>query len=101
MYILEVIVCYEMLGKMILAIDLSSEEVSRVELDRDQVDQMQMVGEPKKLFFFGRNFPGSFGQLKNWYGHRVMQSHKISELLAQPDLKKETWGHLKKYASLK
>lgn len=91
---------FEMLSKMILAIKLEPDQVTLQELTVHEIDQLQMVGEPKKVLFFGNGFPGTFGQVRNWYGHQVVQSHKISALMENPELKKETWNHLKKYASL-
>ena len=92
---------FEMLGKMILAIQLKNEQVSLIEVAEEDVDKIKMVGEPKKILFFGKNYPGSFGQARNWYGHQVVQSHKVSKLLDNVDLKRETWMHLKKFAGLR
>ena len=90
-----------MLSKMVLAIKLSPEEVTLAEWDGEEMNELKMVGEPKKILFFGSHFPGSFGQVRNWYGHQVIQTHSLSQLVSSPDLKKETWFHLKKFASLR
>lgn len=91
---------YSMLSKMILAIKKEADEVSIVEAGEAEIDELQMVGEPKKIIFFGHSGPATFGQLRNWYGHQVMGTHCVTRLQQSPGLKKETWNHLKRYAGL-
>lgn len=91
----------EMLQKMIAALKYKQEEVTVLESQAQLEENLQNLSESKKILFFGNDFPGHFGEFQNWSGHRILQTHSVADLLRRPELKKQTWQHLKSYASLK
>lgn len=91
----------EMLHRMVQALKYQPEEVTFLALDPDDVEGLSQWQASKKVLCFGEGFPGQFGDFINWYGHRVMKTNSVENLLLQPALKKLTWDHLKAFASLK
>lgn len=92
---------YEMLGKMVAALKFKPHEVSFVEDSEDLLTNLENLSDSKNILFFGETFPGHFGEIQNWFGHQVIQTHSMDRLLAKPNAKKATWAHLKTYAGLK
>lgn len=90
-----------MMAKMIGALKLKSDQVTIFSTNDDEAHEIQSWSEPKRIMFFGENFPGDSGQAINWFGHQTMKTHSLSDLEAQVELKKETWAHLQAYRSLR
>ena len=88
---------YPMMEKMVSALGYRSGEVSFLELSEEKLDKLKEEGSSKRILFFGDGYPGAFGQLVEWSGHSIMKTHGLDVLRDQPELKKETWEHLKKY----
>lgn len=88
-----------MLSKMVGALQYQPDQVTL--LSSDAIDNLQDVSKSLQIVFFGKNCPGRFGEALHWAGHQVVQTHDLQSLLNQPELKKETWAHLKLFASLK
>lgn len=86
-----------MMGKMIHALKFAPDEVSLIELAAADVSSLQWRGS-KKILFFGRDYPGLFGDWMHWQGHEVLQTYSLTDLSHNPGYKKETWAHLQKYA---
>ncbi|MEM7647303.1 MAG: hypothetical protein AAF203_10365 [Pseudomonadota bacterium] len=89
-----------MVSKMIFALKWKPEQVELLELSLDQMDGLAQWREEKKIIFFGPSFPGSVGEWMNWQGHQIIKTHDLKTLAEQPPLKRDTWEHLKKYASV-
>ena len=92
---------FEMISKMVQAIKYQPEEVSLLAINANQAESIKDWKNSKKILFFGKTYPGSFGQFINWYGHKALQTYSLLDLKTQPELKKQTWEHLKNYAKLK
>ena len=92
--------CYEMVGKMITALKYRPEEVALLEESGELLENLEAMDSSKKILFFGKDLPGSFGHVLNWAGHQVVQTHSVPSLLETADLKKETWAHLKMFAGI-
>ncbi len=92
---------FTMLGRMIAALKYGPEEVTVLSDGPDDVETLEALDESRWILFFGEEFPGRFGETLHWAGHQVIQTHGLQSLLRNPDLKKQTWQHLKNFASLK
>ncbi len=90
----------EMLNNMVIALKWSANNVQILNIKLEQLDDLTVWPEPKAILFFGDEFPGDIGVIKNWYGHRMGQTHSLQKLLEQTDLKRQTWQHLKDFAGI-
>lgn len=92
---------YVMISKMILALKYKAEDVTILEVDGFNVDFIQEWQTSKKILFFGQSFPGTFGEFSHLFGNQILTTHDLESLKDNIELKKQTWEHLKRYASLK
>lgn len=92
---------YEMLAKMVAALHYSADEVSFIENSEGKLAEIESLSGERKILFFGNQFPGRFGEAVHWAGHQVIQTHDLNSLQQNPALKKQTWAHLKLFATLK
>lgn len=90
----------EMLNKMVAALQWSTKNVQILNISLDQLNDLTAWSESKAILFFGDEFPGDLGVIKNWYGHRMGLTHSLQKLLDQTELKKQTWQHLKDFAGI-
>lgn len=89
-----------MMEKMVLAIKLSAGDVS-FEFSEDlSLSAVSQWESPKKVMVFGSDFQSSFGKVESLGACKVIVTHSLDDLNANPNLKKETWEHLKKFAKL-
>ncbi len=91
---------YSMVSKMILAINLKPEEVTILNQGDVSVHWLSQLSSAKKIISFGDEFPGEFGEWVRWMGHEVIKTHSLKTLVDQPQHKKETWMHLKKFGQI-
>ena len=89
-----------MLSKMVAALNFPHDSVTIMATDSEPFASLQDQPPGLKLVMFGTELPGRFGEAIHWAGHQVVQTHSLEKLLAKPDLKRETWHHLKMFASL-
>ena len=90
---------FTMMSKMVAALKLDQGQVNLLEADESLMTSLENHNA-KKIVFFGKHFPGAFGEAFHWSGHKVVKTHGLGDLLSQPTLKKETWEHLKLFAGL-
>ena len=90
----------EMLSKMVSALKWSEQNVHVLNISFEQLDDLTAWSKPKGILFFGLDFPGDIGVIKNWFGHRMGQTHSLQSLLDRTELKKQTWQHLKDFAGI-
>jgi len=90
----------EMLSKMVKALKWSNQKVQILNITLDHVEDLTTWSDAKGILFFGVDFPGDFGLIKNWFGHRIGKTYSLQNLLDQTELKKQTWQHLKNFAGI-
>ena len=90
---------YSMMSKMVTALKLDPDQIQLLEDRPELIENIECLNA-KKIVFFGDQFPGAFGEALHWAGHQVVKTHSLEDLLTQPDLKKQTWEHLKMFARL-
>ena len=92
---------YQMLGKMVAALKYDPAAVLFLENLPGNMEALKGEVSDRILLFFGQDFPGQMGEAMNWSGHQIVKTHSVQSLLDNANLKKETWAHLKLFASLK
>ena len=83
----------ELLPKMLKALAWNTKDVAC--LKSQESFELGQWKQAKKILFFGCNQARPFGEFIYWQGHQVMGTHSLESLVETPDLKKETWAHLK------
>jgi hypothetical protein len=90
-----------MMEKMVSAIKLSAHQVAFEYKEVAQFEEVSQWSSAKKIMVFGKEFfPQSLGSKFMMGVHQVLVTHSLSDLKHQPELKKETWEHLKSFAKL-
>ncbi len=89
-----------MMKKMVFGLGYKSDEVSLLGLSVEGLDGLENCQKSGRVLFFGDQYPGLFGEFVHWSGHKIIKTHGLDLLKSQPELKKETWEHLKKYGSV-
>lgn len=90
-----------MLNKMVTALKYASQSVCILAGSEAVLAELQTFSSPLRIVFFGETFPGRFGEALNWAGHQIVKTHDLTLLVEQPNLKGQTWNHLKLFAGLK
>ncbi len=90
----------EMAQKMRSAIKLTERLLAITEVHPNDLANFKNDVFLKKMIFFGSDYPGLLGEIIHWQGHQVMKTYSLMELQNHPELKKETWSHLKQFAGL-
>ncbi len=85
----------EMVEKMKLALKLTDKKLTMIELDQDDLDGVLNPHPQQKIIFFGPHYPGVMGEWIHWQGLQIIKTHSLDELDKNPNLKRETWQHLK------
>lgn len=88
----------QMMQRMLAALHLTESQVMVISLDEGHLHQVKSWGVKKRVLFFGDMWPGVYGEWSNWSGHQIFKTHGIHSLLQNPELKRETWMHLKIFA---
>ena len=91
---------HRMMEKMVFALGCKPDEVSFLSLSEEGLDELENYQGSRNILFFGDQYPGLFGEFIHWSGHKVMKTHGLDLLKSQPELKMQTWEHLKKYGSM-
>lgn len=95
-----------MVERMQLAIKQSPESLRwiMVENRREAEDELDHLGPSQRALIFGPELspPISCGEWQaNERGGQYMLTHALNELKTMPELKKQTWDHLQKFAGMK
>jgi DNA polymerase III psi subunit len=89
-----------LLAKIVAAVKLTDKQLICLQGDSELVQAIGHWSRAHQILFFGDSFPGNFGMSKSWNGQTICRTHSLASLLNQPDLKRQTWQHLKDWVGM-